>query len=107
MSVDQFVTKQTWLLDDVEVEGIVRHHELADGAEVGTGDMFGLRPDDNYKHLTSLFPASQQFGIWCETYLLPPDHVNRVEPWPLETKPVDRRLALSNAIEPATGQPGP
>jgi hypothetical protein len=107
MVVGQFVTKQTWLLDGVEVKGIVRHPELQDGDEVGTRDDFALQPDDNYGHLIGSFPANSSLGIWCETYPLPPDHVNRDQRWPIEKKPDDRKFELSNVVNPSTGQPEP
>jgi hypothetical protein len=60
--------KFTWLLDEVEVKGIVR--------DIGSDDI-GLEPDDNYKHLISLLPGNNPLHwhprgfpgcIHCETY---------------------------------------
>jgi hypothetical protein len=107
MPVGQLVTKQTWLLDEVEVKGIVRVAGRADGEEVGTGDDFDLEPDNNYRHLIASFPANNPlfwnpgFGcIHCETYPLQAPwgagHSNRDEPWPLDKKPDDKKYEVLN-----------
>jgi hypothetical protein len=107
MTVGQQVTKFTWLLDNVEVKGIVKSwdngNRLPDGAEVGTRDSFDVEPDENYRHLVSYVPG---FGPWvqCETYPLDPnvDAINRVEPWFLPKKP-DTFVVR----DPTTGQQPP
>lgn len=86
MAVGQEVKKWTWLLDRVEVKGIVGG---TPGQLVGNVDAFGVIPDENYKHLISFVPGSTGWGVWCETYpeniTINPNDINRVEefrvPW--------------------------
>lgn len=99
MAVGQLPTKQTWLLDEVEVRGIVRLGDLPTGAEVGSGDVFDLVPDPDYLHLVSLMPASKG-AIHCETYPLPAEQVNHDQSWPLPQKPEDAQF---EARDPLTG----
>ncbi len=104
MTVGQEVKKFTWLLDNVEVKGIVRawdgsNNRLPDGAEVGTGDSFDIEPDENYRHLISYVPG---YGPWvqCETYPLDPSSINRAEPWFLPKKFEQAPFVVR---DPATG----
>jgi hypothetical protein len=104
MVVAQEVKKFTWLLDNVEVKGIVQSwdngNRLPDGSEVGARDSFDVVPDENYRHLVSFVPG---YGPWvqCETYPLTPGvgDINRVEPWPLPKKPE----MPFQVYDPATG----
>jgi len=99
MTVGQEVKKFTWLLDNVEVKGIVRANLLPDGAEVGTGDSFDIEPDENYRHLISYVPGSGQW-VHCETYPLDPSSINRAEPWSLPKKIEQAPFVVR---DPATG----
>jgi hypothetical protein len=73
MVVGQSVkNKFTWLLDNVEVKGIVREISAQP-----LGDDYALEPDPNYRHLISYFPGinplmweNSDFPgcIHCETY---------------------------------------
>lgn len=113
MAVGQLVKKFTWLLDNVEVKGTVKHIDLTahpNGEPIGTGDGFIVVPDDNYKHLVSFVPG---FGahVQCETKLeegggltTDPNTINRLEPWPLGTKPGDKEFEVFNS---STNQPQP
>src|SRR5260370_28320157 len=57
--------KQTWLLDNVLVRGIAQQQGgttgfwLPPGADVGADDAFFLLPDENYRHLTAMFPGNK------------------------------------------------
>lgn len=107
MAVGQQVVKFTWLLDNVEVKGIVKawdpnNNRLPDGSEVGTGDSFDVEPDENYRHLISYVPG---FGPWvqCETYPVGDPSVgtiNRIEPWFLPQKSVSAPFVVRDT---ATG----
>jgi hypothetical protein len=131
MVVGPLVKKFTWLLDDVEIKGIVRD---IDPVQNGTqSDSFAIEPDENYRHLISSmrgnnplpwhsFSSSMaQFPprmagpfpgcMHCETKLeegggltTDPNVINRLEPWPLGTKPGTKEF---EAIDPSTNQPQP
>ncbi|WP_432877206.1 hypothetical protein ACQPYH_28260 [Kribbella sp. CA-245084] len=99
MAVGQATTKQTWLLDEVEIRGIVAKQGAVVGTEVGTSDDFDVAPSDGYQHLVSLIPGSN--GVMhCETYPLPHDHTNHDESWPLPQK--DSSTAF-DVLDPASG----
>jgi hypothetical protein len=88
MAVGEFVTgKFTWLLDGVEIVGVV---------EVVEDDDVGIEPLPNYRHLIGYFRGNNPL-LWsssgtpgrmhCETYPLDPTSINRDQPWPLQQKP--------------------
>ena len=113
MADSQWTRKFTWLMDAVEVKGVVRlvlddGTVVPTGSDVGTGDTFDVLPDQNYQHLVSSIPGSGSV-VHCETYPLDaangePDTINRdssVSPWHLPVKPKDRPFTVRN---PKTGE---
>lgn len=107
MVVGPEVKKFTWLLDNVEVKGIVRLGSLQIGNEIGSGDALDIEPDENYKHLVSHTPGSDGV-IHCETYregiaIGNSPNINRVAPWPIETKP-PRNGGDPESFKTVTGQ---
>ena len=113
MAVGQPTKKFTWLLDNVEVKGIVNWIDpiSPDGVQP---DEFGIAPDENYSHLIAymrgnnplLFRPSDAPGeLLCETYpLLGADDSNRLEPWSLSMKPDSLPFEVT---DPSTGQKRP
>lgn len=99
MAVGQFVTKQTWLLGDVEIRGVVSVAGATEGDNVGARDDFDITPDHDYQHLVALIPGAKGL-MHCETYPLPPEHVNRQAPWPLPRKDDG---AVFEVRDPVTG----
>ncbi|MGD9528666.1 MAG: hypothetical protein AB7I38_17130 [Dehalococcoidia bacterium] len=103
MVVGQYVTKQTWMLGDVEVRGVVSLPGHNPGDDVGAGDSFDIVPDNGYQHLVDLMPGSHGL-VHCETYPLPAGHSNHNDAWPLPMKPGNAsfqvRDPISNARRP-------
>src|SRR4051812_46890230 len=103
MPAGQLVKKFTWLLDNVEVKGIVRSIEA---------DSFAIEPDANYGYLIALMSGNNPLPwaststpgrIHCETYPLGDPtvgEINRAEPWFLPRKNDDVPFAVRH---PATG----
>jgi hypothetical protein len=90
VTVGQLTTKQTWLLDNVEITGIVvRDDGQAPGSDIGNVDDFNLQVDANYAHLAMHYNTDRaSIGqVHCETYPLPASQTNDDVPWPLPTKP--------------------
>jgi len=103
--------KWTWLMDNVEVKGIVRWIDPKDTTvepptEAGG---FGVEPDPNYRHLIDVMPGNNPLlfqppgsigTLFLETYPLEQGNVNRHEHWNLPRKPDDIPFEIMN---PATG----
>jgi hypothetical protein len=102
MTVGQSIpTKFTWLLDNVEVRGIVQGLE---------GDVLDLVPDPNYQHLIALFrgnnpllwkPLGDPAVIHCETNPIGPHgtgSIDRDEPWALPQMPPDQMLTGTDSM---------
>ena len=88
--IGQLTTKQTWLLDNVEITGIVVADDgQAPGSDIGTVDDFNLQVDANYVHLAMHYPVDRAAvgQVHCETYPLPAFQTNNDVPWPLPVKP--------------------
>jgi len=87
-------TKFVWLLDQVELDGVVSTVGIkADGSP---DDDFDIVPDPNYRHLISYFRGNNPLpwqstgrpaAMHLETYPLGFGSINRNVPWSLETKP--------------------
>src|SRR2546425_2837912 len=80
-------TKFIWLLDEVEILGVVHNIE---------GDSFDIEPDSNYRHLISYMRGNNPLPwlsitapglLHCETYVLTSSSIDRTDPWRLPTKP--------------------
>jgi hypothetical protein len=98
MVVGPRVTKFTYLLDLVEVSGVVLG--WTDKA-LGVGsDGFDLALDDNYAHLPMLVGGGSR-NLHCETYPIPAEQINHDVPWPLEMKPPGQ---LFQVKQPSSGQ---
>jgi len=88
MAVGEIVTtKFIWLLDEVEIVGVVHNIE---------GDSFDVEPDFNYRHVISYMRGNNPLPwlsvttpglLHCETYVIDPSRINRTDPWRLPTKP--------------------
>jgi hypothetical protein len=114
VAVGPRVLKWTWLLDNVELQGVVvADGPLDDGGNIGGAD-FNVAPDPNYAHLASLASGSGGL-VHCETYRenvathpdgypQEPDRINRVEPWPIPTKPPSQ---VQMVLDPSTGTKRP
>ena len=93
MAVGQSTTKQTWLLDNVELRGVViANNGEPVGDVIGTFDDFNLRVDPNYSHIAMHYNTDRvSVGqIHCETYPMrepwgSPSETNHDVPWPLLT----------------------
>ncbi len=93
MAVGEIITtKWIWLLDEVEIVGIVHNIEE---------DEFDIQPEPNYFHLISNMRGNMPLPwlgvnsplpglLHCETYVLDPSRINRADPWRLPTKPGDQ-----------------
>lgn len=131
MAAGEKLTKWTWMLDNVEVRGIVRiavnfrrfvedagidGDPAPDGTPVGAGDGFDLELDANYRHIVSSSRGNNplfsylEVPIGCihvEAYAHGitdnPDQINRVEPFPLPDKPGEDFMVL----DPDTGALAP
>lgn len=103
MAVGEQVRKWTWLLDNVEVRGIVKSDPLPDGDDIGGDDFFDIVVDKNYRHLVAYAPGSKG-KMHCETYTYNitenSSAINRVEPYPIPSKGGDPFIVL----DPSTGQ---
>ncbi len=109
--VGQAVKKFTWLLDNVEVQGVVRWIDpIQDGTEP---DIFRIRARPELQHLISLLPGNnpmmfQPVGsvgvLQCETYPLTPLDINRSDSWSLPRKP---NQPFEVIIDPVTHQKRP
>jgi hypothetical protein len=116
MVVGQQLKKWTYLLDNVEVKGIVLngYDTLVDkdqdtktgniiqhpiGEPIGTSDFFNIIPDDNYKNLLSNTTGSMGV-IHLECYqsgLINDPRINRTgNTWSLGDKPSTQTLMLTN-----------
>lgn len=101
MAVGQHLMKWMWIMDNVEMRGVVRWNAAPDGTELplyaGEGDVldaFNLELDPNYRHIVSLMrgnnptvPLGGPSGsIHVEGYpngFDDPNGINRAEPFPL------------------------
>jgi hypothetical protein len=117
-AVGQLTTKQTWLLDGVELRGIVHaaDGQPAGGAIGAKADDFDLEVDPNYRHVAMRYMYNGSNGfviaigrIHCETYPFRPPWVPTVPinldvPWPLPGKPSDTTFTVRDS---ATGTSRP
>jgi hypothetical protein len=111
--VGPLVDKFTWLLDNVEVKGIVRWIDPVD-ANGTQPDQFGIQPDSNYQHLISIMPGNNPLlyqtmnsigTLVCETYPLV-GGINRSDPWHLPKKPGDQPFrVIANRGRGETARP--
>ena len=111
MPAGQQTTKQTWLLDNVELRGVVRG---MDGESPGSvlkpdDDDFNLIVDPNYRHIAMQYNVDRaSIGeIHCETYPFEGERyseTNHYAPWPLAAKPGDQSFMV---FDPVTGQSRP
>lgn len=102
--VGEFVShKFTWLLDNVEVIGIV--HNIG-------GDSIDIIPDANYKHLILYMRGNNPLPwfskgtpgvLHLETYPLSSSDINRSAPWSLPKKPDDVQFQVKR--RDGTSQP--
>ena len=108
MIVGQQTTKQTWLLDNVVVTGIVIGNDgQSHGSDIGTVDDFNIQVDPNYAHLAvhhDVPPYALTGQLHCETYPLPAFQTNNDVPWPLPEKPSDQPFEV---FDPALGAKRP
>src|SRR5215204_763394 len=105
MAVGQNLKKWTWMMDHVEVRGVVRFGDLADGTELEASDSFNLELDPNYRHLVSSMRGNNGLftnpnEIHVEAYSQSPnrfddpDNINRAEPFYLPDKPASQKFEV-------------
>ncbi len=114
MAVGPKLSKWTWMMDNVEVRGVVRLDGLPDGTELPMEeddgnwkerDAFNLELDPNYRHMVALMrgnnptvPAGGPSGsIHVEAYshsFDDPAMINRAEPFALPDKPVNQKFEV-------------
>jgi len=84
---EDVIGKFTWLLDEVEVEGVARNV---------AGDAFDIEPDANYRHIISYLRGNNPLPwaditspglLHCEDYVLGASDINRNDSWRLQSKP--------------------
>lgn len=111
--------KFTWLMENVEVKGIVRwidpKNTCVEPPKPPTEpDELGLEPDPNYRHLIGVMPGNNplQFEspgspgvLLLETYPLEDSAINLHRHWSLPKKP--ENLPFEVIINPATGENRP
>lgn len=77
------VLKWTWLLDNVEVTGVVAAADPAEPDGTIAGDNFNVVLDSNHTHMVATNPGSRGV-LHCETYrenFDNPSYINRAVPW--------------------------